>query len=167
MSAAVISELPEQKEIEGLGATMRLGGQDISLKAGTMASWLFAGKTMVRERFRHRYEVDPRHIEQLESAGLCFSGRHPKHPIMQFLELPRSMHPYFVGGQFHPELTSRPLHPQPMFMGLLAAAVRRASPGLDRSEISMRWLPEDEGSDDGEPGHAATQSTAACGPSAT
>ena len=165
-TAAVISELPEQKEIEGLGATMRLGGQDISLKEGTMASWLFAGKTMVRERFRHRYEVDPRHIEQLEAAGLCFSGRHPKHPIMQFLELPRSMHPYFVGGQFHPELTSRPLRPQPMFMGLLAAAVRRASPGLDRSEISMRWLPEDDGSDDGEPGHAATQSTAACGPSA-
>jgi len=68
-----------------------------------------------------------------------------------------------VGGQFHPELTSRPLSPQPMFMGLLAAAVRRASPGLDRSEISMRWLPED---DDSEPGHAATQSTASCGPTA-
>ena len=158
---AVISELPEQKQIEGLGGTMRLGGQDVALTAGSMASWLYGGETLVRERFRHRYEVDPAHIDQLEQAGLVFSGRHPRHPIMQVLELPRSVHPYFVGGQFHPELTSRPLRPQPMFMGLLAAAVRRAAPNLSRGEISTRWLPEDEGADDADPA-AAVPTTAAC-----
>ena len=67
---------------------------------------------------------------------------------MQVMELPRSAHPYFIGAQFHPELTSRPLRPQPMFMGLLAAAVRRASPGLARTEISERWLPEEDAGDE-------------------
>ena len=150
---AVISELPEQKAIEGLGGTMRLGGQDVALTPGTLASFLF-GATNIRERFRHRYEVDPGHIERLESAGLVFSGRHPEHPIMQVMELPRSAHPYFIGAQFHPELTSRPLRPQPMFMGLLAAAVRRASPGLARTEISERWLPEEDAGDESDPAAA-------------
>jgi len=155
---AVISELPDQKEIEGLGGTMRLGGQDVALTPGSLASFLFAA-TDVRERFRHRYEVDPHHIDQLESAGLVFSGRHPEHPIMQVMELPRSVHPYFIGGQFHPELTSRPLRPQPMFMGLLAAAVRRASPNLGRAKISERWLPEDEAADESDPAAAVPTST--------
>ncbi len=96
---------------------------------------------MIRERFRHRYEVEPAYIERLTEAGLLFSGRHPQHPIMQVLELPRDVHPYFIGAQFHPELTSRPLRPQPMFMGLIAAAIARANPELQRSEISSRWLP--------------------------
>jgi CTP synthase len=139
---AVISELPDQKEIEGLGGTMRLGGQDVALHQGSLLSSLFGGVTEIRERFRHRYEVDPDVVAQLEEAGLIFSGRHPHQPIMQGLELHRSVHPYFVGGQFHPELTSRPLHPQPMFMGLVAAAIRRANPELTRSQISTRWLPE-------------------------
>jgi len=138
---AVISELPEQKEIEGLGGTMRLGGQDVALQDGSLASWLYDDRTMIRERFRHRYEVDPAHIAQLEAAGMVFSGRHPEHPIMQVLELPQDVHPYFVGGQYHPELTSRPLRPQPMFMGLIAAAIHRALPDLSRESISKRWLP--------------------------
>ena len=121
----VVDILPEQKEIEGLGGNMRLGGQDVDLTAGTMASELFGGAMHVRERFRHRYEVDPRYIEALEQGGLVFSGRHPVHPIMQILELPRDVHPYFIAGQFHPELTSRPLRPQPMFAGLVAAALAR------------------------------------------
>jgi len=142
-SGAVISELPEQKAIEGLGGTMRLGGQDIQLDDGSMMGWLFQSESVVRERFRHRYEVDPACIDRLSKAGLIFSGRHPKQLIMQALELPRSVHPYFIGGQFHPELTSRPLHPQPMFMGLMATAVQRANPSLDRAAISERWLPEE------------------------
>lgn len=150
---AVISELPDQKAIEGLGGTMRLGGQDVELTPGTLAAFLFGART-VRERFRHRYEVDPEHIDQLEAAGLVFSGRHPEHPIMQVMELPRAAHPYFLGGQFHPELTSRPLHPQPMFMGLLAAAVRHAYPTLNRTEISERWLPEEPSEDEGDPAAA-------------
>lgn len=123
----VISELPEQKKIEGLGGTMRLGAQDVILTPGSLAAMLY-GKTTIRERFRHRYEVEPRYIPQLEGAGMAFSGRHPTRPIMQMLELDAgkgAAHPYFIGAQFHPELTSRPLAPQPMFMGLVAAAIVR------------------------------------------
>jgi CTP synthase len=121
----VISILPEQKKIEGLGGNMRLGGQDVELTPGTLAAELFKGAKLIRQRFRHRFEVDPRYVETLEKAGLIFSGKHPVHPIMQVLELPRDVHPYFLAGQFHPELTSRPLRPQPMFTGLVAAALNR------------------------------------------
>jgi CTP synthase len=164
----LISELPEQKRIEGLGGTMRLGAQDVAITPATLASFLFSNATTIRERFRHRYEVEPAYIEQLEAAGMIFSGRHPSRPIMQFLELPRTLpaasgagvrelagtaaagltkpgitHPYFVGAQFHPELTSRPLRPQPMFMGLIAAAIAKKYPTIDArdpwaSEIK-RW----------------------------
>jgi CTP synthase len=137
----VIDMLPEQKKIEGLGGNMRLGGKDVILKPDTLASFLFDNQRIIRERFRHRYEVDPRYIEVLEQHGMVFSGRHPQHTIMQVLELPTSEHPYFIGAQFHPELTSRPLHPQPLFMGLVAAAIRHANPGVAPAEISTRWLP--------------------------
>ena len=143
-SNPVISELPEQKKIEGLGGTMRLGAQDVFISPKTLASFLYAAKPSIRERFRHRYEVDPEYVARLEAAGLVFSGRHPTRPIMQVLELRQPAdaapadaapadaaphHPYFIAAQFHPELTSRPLHPQPMFMGLLAAAIERKYPG--------------------------------------
>ncbi|MCA9290459.1 MAG: CTP synthase [Phycisphaerales bacterium] len=136
----VISELPEQKKIEGLGGTMRLGAQDVDLTTDSLASFLYDGASTVRERFRHRYEVDPNYIDALTEGGLVFSGRHPQHPIMQILELPQTVHPYFIAAQFHPELTSRPLRPQPMFMGLIASAIAHASPDLPRSAISERWL---------------------------
>ncbi len=119
----VIDILPEQKEIEGLGGNMRLGGRDIELKPETLAWELFGKVDSVRMRFRHRYEVDPRYIETLEKAGLVFSGKAPNQPIMQILEI--ASHPFFVGTQAHPCLTSRPLRPQPMFTGLVAAAVQR------------------------------------------
>ncbi|MBT3279216.1 MAG: CTP synthase [Phycisphaerales bacterium] len=122
----VISILPDQKLIEGLGGNMRLGGQDVQITPGTIAYDLYGQKEQIRQRFRHRYEVDPSYIEQFEAAGLVFSGRHPEHPIMQVLELPKKMHPYFVAAQYHPELTSRPLNPQPMFVGLIEAAKTRA-----------------------------------------
>lgn len=138
---AVISELPDQKKIEGImGGTMRLGGQDIVLEPDSLASFLYDGRSTVRERFRHRYEVDPKYIEAMTAAGFVFSGRHPRFPIMQVMELPQTVHPYFIGGQFHPELTSRPLRPQPMFMGLVAAGIRRANPELPMEAISSRWL---------------------------
>lgn len=133
----VISELPEQKKIEGLGGTMRLGGQDVLLTPNSLASKLWGGATTIRERFRHRYEVEPAYIERLETAGLVFSGKHPKRQIMQVLELrqpgatmpdgspPKMTHPFFIGAQYHPELTSRPLHPQPLFFGLVNAAIQR------------------------------------------
>jgi len=125
----VIDYLPEQLKIEGLGGNMRLGGFDIELKPDTFAWQLFAKARTVRMRFRHRYEVAPRYIETLEKAGLVFSGKAPGQPIMQILELPQ--HPYFVGTQAHPCLTSRPLRPQPMFVGLVAAAMQKRYPKND------------------------------------
>ncbi len=124
----VIDMLPDQKKIEGLGGNMRLGGYDVQVKPGTMAYEMFGESEMIRLRFRHRYEVDPRYIEKLERAGMIFSGRSPKYPIMQILELPRDVHPYFVGTQAHPEFTSRPLSPDPLFVGLVRAALDRAYP---------------------------------------
>ncbi len=119
----VIDILPEQKKIEGLGGNMRLGGKDVEVTPGTLAARLFDNAKRIRLRFRHRYEVDPRYIPTLEEHGMIFSGRHPQQPIMQILELPQDIHPYFIGTQAHPELTSRPLRPQPMFMGLVKAAM--------------------------------------------
>ncbi|MBN2589052.1 MAG: CTP synthase [Sedimentisphaerales bacterium] len=125
-SEPVIDILPEQKEIEGLGGNMRLGGHDIDLKPQTLAWKIFGKKDSVRMRFRHRYEVDPKYIETLEEKGLIFSGKAPNLPIMQILEL--KDHPFFMGTQAHPCLTSRPLRPQPMFVGLVAAALQRHYP---------------------------------------
>jgi CTP synthase len=163
----VISELPEQKRIEGLGGTMRLGAQDVLVQTGTLVAGLYreqiSPQSTVRERFRHRYEVDPSFIERLEAAGLVFSGRHPTQPIMQMLELPRTLpehmdgsdrsnrprvvHPFFVGAQFHPELTSRPLRPQPLFMGLVAAALAKryaenpeAWRRVESDPVARRWV---------------------------
>ncbi len=125
-SEAVIDILPEQKKIEGLGGNMRLGGRDIEIKKDTTAYKLFNNADTVRMRFRHRYEVDPRYIEQLEKAGLVFSGKAPNYPIMQILEI--KDHPFFMGTQAHPCLTSRPLEPHPMFIGLVAASAQRHYP---------------------------------------
>jgi CTP synthase len=120
----VIDILPEQKKIEGLGGNMRLGGQDIDITPNTLAAEIFDNAARIRMRFRHRYEVDPRYVETLEKHGMLFSGKHPVHPIMQIMELPRETHPYFIGTQSHPCLTSRPLRPSPLFAGLVKAAMQ-------------------------------------------
>ena len=126
----VINILPEQKKIEGLGGTMRLGGQDVDIKESTLAFDMFGPR--MRMRFRHRYEVDPQYIERLEAGGLVFSGKSPRAEIMNVLELPRALHPYYVGTQAHPELTSRPLQAQPFFVGLVHAALGRAYDDYDQ-----------------------------------
>ena len=130
----VIDILPEQKKIEGLGGNMRLGGFDVALTPGSEVSRMFGDRETIRLRFRHRYEVDPRYIDELTAAGLVFSGRSPNHPIMQVLELPREVHPFFIATQAHPELTSRPLTPQPMFVGLVRAALVRSGVSADVAE---------------------------------
>ncbi|MFQ5462934.1 MAG: CTP synthase, partial [Phycisphaerae bacterium] len=122
----VIDILPEQKKIEGLGGNMRLGGYDVALSPHSGASALYGGAERVRLRFRHRYEVDPGYVEQLEQAGLVFCGKSPDHPIMQMLELPAKVHPFFMATQAHPELSSRPLRPEPLFLGLIRAAMIRS-----------------------------------------
>lgn len=145
----VILELPEQRKIEGMGGSMRLGAQDVAIDPDSLVSFLFDEQRTIRERFRHRYEVNPEYVDRLSAAGLRFTGKHPRHNIMQVIELAQHgratggkgvTHPYFIAAQFHPELTSRPLHPQPMFMGLIAAGIARAYPDLPRETISERWL---------------------------
>ena len=124
VSDKVICYLPGQKLIERKGGTMRLGGQDVELKKGSQASKLYGEKTLVRERFRHRYEVNPAYVAKLEAAGLAFSGKASgEKQIVQVVELPG--HPYFVGCQYHPELTSSLLAPAPLFKGLVEAALQR------------------------------------------
>ena len=137
----VIDILPEQKMIEGLGGNMRLGGKDVEIRPGTLASRLFDNAATTRLRFRHRYEVDPKYVDRLEAAGLIFSGKHPTQPIMQILELPQSVHPFFVGTQAHPEMTSRPLTPQPFFIGLVEAAIAYAANPAEEA-VSPQLRPE-------------------------
>jgi CTP synthase len=112
----VIDLLPEQKDLEDMGGTMRLGSYDTEIETGTLAHDLY-GRTTCTERHRHRYEVNPEYIDQLEDAGLVFSGTAGRR--MEILELPG--HPYFFGTQFHPEFRSRPTRASPPFMGFLDA----------------------------------------------
>jgi len=121
----VICILPEQDEVKGLGGTMRLGGFNVALKENTIASSLY-GARKVRERFRHRYNVSTKYIQALENAGMVFSGKAPEKQIMQILELPKSAHPFFVASQFHPEFTSRPTKPNPLFLGFYKACLSKA-----------------------------------------
>ena len=133
----VIDLLPEQKKLEGLGGNMRLGAYDINLTAGSLIADLYGGRESIRLRFRHRYEVNPDYIEQLEQKGMSFSGRSPEFPIMHALELSTKDHPFFVATQAHPELTGRPLRPEPMFVGLVAAALRRSGVEPDAKIIQQ------------------------------
>ncbi len=119
----VICILPEQEEVTGLGGTLRLGGFDIKVRKGTKAYELYGKKGSVRERFRHRFNVNTKFIEILEKNGLVFSGMAPEKKIMQILELPN--HPYFIGTQYHAEFTSRPLKPNTLFLGLVKAAIEK------------------------------------------
>ncbi|MDS0283414.1 glutamine hydrolyzing CTP synthase [Haloarcula onubensis] len=116
----VIDILPEQYEIEDMGGTMRLGAHETDIEPGTLAADLYGGDSCT-ERHRHRYEVNPEYFDELEAAGLTFSGRSANR--MEILELDREEHPYFIGTQFHPEFRSRPTRASPPFVGLLEAVV--------------------------------------------
>ncbi|HOX51221.1 MAG TPA: gamma-glutamyl-gamma-aminobutyrate hydrolase family protein, partial [Fibrobacteria bacterium] len=119
----VICYLPGQKNLTKKGGTMRLGGHDVEIKKDSRAFKIYGNSVRIRERFRHRYEVNPEYVAQLEAAGLIFSGKAPGTPIMQVVELPE--HPYFMACQFHPELKSNLLEPAPLFFGLVQAALSR------------------------------------------
>ena len=132
----VIDIMPEQKKhmAEGkYGATMRLGAYPCALKEGTVAYAAYVkgkqsrvnGRASVSERHRHRYEVNPEYIAQLEKAGLVFSGTSPDGVLMEIAELPRKVHPFFLGTQFHPELQARPLAPHELFTAFIKAAIER------------------------------------------
>lgn len=117
----VVDLLPEQRDIETLGATMRLGGKDVEIIPNTLAYKLY-GKSPVQERFRHRFECNPSYIEILEKHGMIFSGKAPNSRIMQILELPH--HRFFLATQFHAEFTSKPLSPSPIFKGFIEACIK-------------------------------------------
>ena len=130
----VIATMAEQVDVvEGkgdLGGTMRLGSYPAKLDKNSLVASLY-GTTTVTERHRHRYEVNNTYRDRLEAAGLHISGTSPDGSLVEFVELERSSHPFFVATQAHPELKSRPTHAHPLFRGLAAAAVRRAK-GEDR-----------------------------------
>lgn len=120
----VIDILPGQKELlkkDKYGATMRLGACPAVLKKGTLVRRLY-GKDEVSERHRHRYEVNPKYIEQLEKNGLVFSGASPDRKLMEFMEIPKNR--FHVATQAHPEFKSTPLKPHPLFMGLIKACLK-------------------------------------------
>ena len=124
----VIATMEEQKEyVEGqgdLGGTMRLGLYPAALKEGSVVRETY-GEAVIEERHRHRYEVNNHYREQLEAAGLVFSGTSPDNSLVEFVELPKDVHPYYVSTQAHPEYRSRPTRPHPLFAGLVGAAIER------------------------------------------
>ncbi|MGD8213938.1 CTP synthase [Aestuariimicrobium sp. Y1814] len=125
----VIATMAEQELIvqgEGdLGGSMRLGSYPAELVRGSVVARAY-GKTKVEERHRHRYEVNNRYRAELEKAGLVISGTSPDRNLVEFVELPREVHPYYVATQAHPELKSRPTRPHPLFQGLVEAALNRS-----------------------------------------
>jgi CTP synthase len=125
----VIATMDEQRDVvageRDMGGTMRLGLYPAVLGEGTIVRELY-GTDTVQERHRHRYEVNNDYRERLTQAGLVFSGLSPDGMLVEFAELPRITHPFFLATQAHPELRSRPTRPHPLFAGLVAAALDRA-----------------------------------------
>lgn len=124
----VIATMDDQKAIVAgggdMGASMRLGLYTASLTAGSIVAEVY-GATEISERHRHRYEVNNQFRDQISAAGLHFSGIFRDRDLVEFVELPREVHPYYVGTQAHPELRSRPTRPHPLFVGLIKAALSR------------------------------------------
>jgi CTP synthase len=119
----VIDLLPEQKEVEDLGGTMRLGAQAVDLADGTRAREIY-GEAVIKERHRHRYEVNNHYRQQLVGGGLVVSGTYLGGHLVEIVELPE--HPWFVASQFHPEFKSRPTRPAPLFREFVGAALVRS-----------------------------------------
>ncbi|HEV7788828.1 MAG TPA: CTP synthase [Pseudonocardia sp.] len=139
---AVISTMADQEDVvsgqRDMGGTMRLGAYPATLAEGTLTADAYAS-TRVSERHRHRYEVANQYRDKLADAGLVFSGTSPDGRLVEFIELNRATHPFFVGTQAHPELKSRPTRPHPLFRAFVAAALRYRA--ADRLPVE---LPENE-----------------------
>ena len=134
----VIATMAEQVDIIAggdLGGTMRLGLYEAELAEGSIAAEVY-GSTSASERHRHRYEVNNSYREQIAEAGLWFSGLSPNGHLVEYVELPRDVHPYYIATQAHPELRSRPSRPHPLFKGLVGAA-------LDRQEATRLFPVQD------------------------
>ncbi|MET1154383.1 MAG: CTP synthase, partial [Arthrobacter sp.] len=111
-----------------LGGTMRLGLYEAKLDEGSVVAETY-GTTKVSERHRHRYEVNNKYREQIAAQGLVFSGTSPDGKLVEYVELPREVHPYYVATQAHPELSSRPTRPHALFAGLVKAGLERQRGG--------------------------------------
>ena len=123
----VIATMAEQVDILAsgdMGGTMRLGLYEAKLKPGSIVAEVY-GADSIEERHRHRYEVNNNYRAQIAEAGLVFSGTSPDDHLVEFVELPREVHPYYVATQAHPEFRSRPTNAHPLFRGLVAAAIKR------------------------------------------
>ena len=127
-SDPVISTMSDQVEIVAgkgqMGGSMRLGLYKADLLSNSVVANVY-GKSQISERHRHRYEVNNKYREQLTDTGLVFSGLSPDKNLVEFVELPKEIHPYYVGTQAHPEFLSRPTRPHPLFIGLIAAAIAK------------------------------------------
>ena len=127
-SNPVISTMSEQVDIVAgngqMGASMRLGLYKADLLPGSLVAGVY-GALQVSERHRHRYEVNNKYRDQITSTGMVFSGLSPDKNLVEFVELPKNIHPYYVGTQAHPEFLSRPTRPHPLFAGLIAAAIAK------------------------------------------
>jgi CTP synthase len=122
----VIDIMPEQKKNladKNYGASMRLGAYPATLQKNTIAMGAYKSKT-ISERHRHRWEVNPEYIDQLEAKGLVFSGKSPDGRLMEIAELPKKNHPFHLGTQFHPEFKSSPIKPHPLFREFIKAAIK-------------------------------------------
>ena len=127
-SNPVISTMSDQVEIVAghgqMGGSMRLGLYKADLLQGSVIAGVY-GKNQISERHRHRYEVNNKYRDQISKTGLVFSGFSPDKHLVEFVELPKEVHPYYVGTQAHPEFLSRPTKPHPLFAGLIAAAIAK------------------------------------------
>lgn len=119
----VIDILPEQKDIENMGGTMRLGTYPCKLVEGSLARELY-GEDLIYERHRHRFEFNNEFKNEIQEAGLIISGISPDGRLAEIVELPRNEHPFFIAGQFHPEFKTRPNRPHPLFSGFVRAMLK-------------------------------------------
>ncbi|MBP5518101.1 MAG: CTP synthase [Bacteroidales bacterium] len=122
----VIDLMEEQKTLTTKGGTMRLGAYACKLKDGSLAAKIY-GEKQISERHRHRYEFNGKYEEAMEKAGMVLSGRNPETGLVEIVELPQKQHPFFIGVQFHPELRSTVLKPQPIFVNFVKAAMKYRS----------------------------------------
>lgn len=121
---ATMAEQVAKLENSEMGGTMRLGLYEAKLKDGSIVQELY-GSPSASERHRHRYEVNNAYREQISAKGLSFSGTSPDGNLVEYVELPREVHPFYVGTQAHPEFRSRPTRPNPLFFGLIKASIER------------------------------------------
>ncbi|MBC7287041.1 MAG: gamma-glutamyl-gamma-aminobutyrate hydrolase family protein, partial [Armatimonadetes bacterium] len=124
----VVIYLKEQEYVTALGGTMRLGAYPCVIQPGTLAERLY-GQLHISERHRHRYEVNNAYRKILAEHGLVISGTSPEGDLVEMIELPQHVHPFFIAVQFHPEFKSRPTRPHPLFYGFIEAALRAAGGG--------------------------------------